>query len=98
MEHDRHNFLSFWTVFCPFTHLWIRKIKIFQKNEKNTGIYYHFTKINDSHIIYGSTDMECWTEYSVILDHRLPFELPQNPKDQNLEKMKEKPWRYHHFT
>ena len=19
MEHDRHNFLSFWTVFCPFT-------------------------------------------------------------------------------
>ena len=20
MEHDRHNFLSFWTIFCPFTH------------------------------------------------------------------------------
>ena len=33
-EHDRHNFLPFWTVFCPFTPLWTQKIKIFKKMEK----------------------------------------------------------------
>ena len=31
MEPDRHNFLSFWTVFCPFTPLTIQKIKILKK-------------------------------------------------------------------
>ena len=25
-EHDGHNFLLFWTVFCSFTHLWTQKI------------------------------------------------------------------------
>ena len=34
MERDRHNFLSFWTVFCPLTPLWTQKIKIFKKMEK----------------------------------------------------------------
>ena len=27
MERDRQNFLSFWTVFCPFTPLWTQKSK-----------------------------------------------------------------------
>ena len=27
MERDGHNFLSFWTVFCPFTSLTTQKIK-----------------------------------------------------------------------
>ena len=31
MEHNRHNFLSFWTIFCPFTPLWTQKIKILEK-------------------------------------------------------------------
>ena len=37
-----------------------RKSK-FWKNEKNTWIYYHFTSVylNDSHMMYGSWDMEC---------------------------------------
>ena len=34
MECNRQNFLSFWTVFCPFTPLWTQKIKIFKKVEK----------------------------------------------------------------
>ena len=33
-EYDWHAFLSFWTVFCPSTHLWAQKIKIFLKMEK----------------------------------------------------------------
>ena len=30
------------------------------------------------------------TEFFVILDHFLPFYLPNNPKNQNFEKMKKK--------
>ena len=31
MECERHNFLTFWTVFCPFTPPTTRKIKILKK-------------------------------------------------------------------
>ena len=36
--------------------LWTQKIKIFKKIGKNTGRYYHFTNINDSHMM---SDTEC---------------------------------------
>ena len=36
-EHDRHKFLSFWTIFCPFTPLW-KKIKIWKKRKKHLSI------------------------------------------------------------
>ena len=68
MERDRQNFLSFWTVFCPFTLRRppppppppsppSRKSK-FWKHEKNNWRYYHFTNITDCHIMHGSSDME----------------------------------------
>ena len=55
MEHDRHNFLSFCTVFCPFTPLTTQKIKIF-KNEKNTRniIILQMWNMNNNHMMYGS--------------------------------------------
>ena len=31
MEHNRQNFLSFWTIFCPFTPTWTQKIHILEK-------------------------------------------------------------------
>ena len=34
MERDEQNFLSFWTIFCPFTPLKTKKIKILKKWEK----------------------------------------------------------------
>ena len=34
----------------------------------------------------------------VILDYFLPFYPPNNPENQNFEKMKKNAWRYHHFT
>ena len=66
---DRHNFLSFWTVFCHFTPLWPQKIKFFKKMEKNTCRHHNFTNINDSHMMCGSSDMECNRQnFCVILD------------------------------
>ena len=41
---DRQNYLSFWAIFCPFTPLTTRKIKIL-KNEKNTWRYYRITHV-----------------------------------------------------
>ena len=35
MECDRQNFMSFWTIFCPFTPLKTRKIKILKNWKKN---------------------------------------------------------------
>ena len=34
MKHNRDNFLSFWTVFCPFTSPMDPEIKIFKGMEK----------------------------------------------------------------
>ena len=42
MEHDGQDFLSFWTIFCPFTPLTIRKIEIL-KERKKPWRYYLFT-------------------------------------------------------
>ena len=36
-----------------------------KKNGKNTSRYYHFIKINDSHIMYGSSDME-WNRHNFL--------------------------------
>ena len=41
---DGHNFLSFWTIFCPFTPLTTQKIKILKKGKKPWR-YYHFTHV-----------------------------------------------------
>ena len=54
IKHDRLNFLLVWTIFCPFTPLRAKKIKIFKKIEKSPRRYYHFTNINTSHMMYGS--------------------------------------------
>ena len=60
----------------------------FLKNSKNTSRYYRFTNINDSHVMYGSSDGVQWAEFFVILDQFLPFYAPNNPKNQNLKKWK----------
>ena len=57
MKYDRQIFLSFWTIFCPFTPLTTQNIKI----EKNPGdiIILHMYTINYNHMIYGSWDIKC---------------------------------------
>ena len=42
---DKFNcYFSFWAIFCPFTPLRAWKIK-FQKNEKSSWRYHHFTQM-----------------------------------------------------
>ena len=72
------DFLSFWTIFCPFTPLppplttW--KIKLLKKWKKKTTWRYHFTHAYDKWQSYDVWFLEYWvrwTEIFVILDHFL---------------------------
>ena len=45
MECDGQNFLSFWTVFCPFTPLTTQKIKILKKWKKHLEILSFYTSV-----------------------------------------------------
>ena len=54
-------------------------------------IILHMSNINDNHMMYGSWDIEHDRQDFVILDHFLPFYPPNNPKNQNFEKVKKTP-------
>ena len=61
MEDDGHNFLSFWTIFCPFTPLTTWKIKILKIKNK-AWIYHHFLQVyqkSSSYMLHCSWDMAC---------------------------------------
>ena len=61
MERHRQNLLSFWTVFCPFTPLTTRRIKILKKMRKTPGdiIILHKWNKNYDHILHCSWDTTC---------------------------------------
>ena len=77
-------FLSFWTIFYPFTPWQPKKAKIIKKEETNWR-YYYFTHVYHK----WKSPWTVWrTEFLVILDCFFPFYPPNNPKNQNLEKLK----------
>ena len=60
-EGDGQNFLSFWTLFSPFTSpLTTQKIKFWKKEKKTAEgiIILHMCTINENHMMYGSWDEE----------------------------------------
>ena len=90
MKHDRQNFLSFWTVFCPFIPLKNQKIKILKKWKKSQR-YYHFTHVFHKRQLYDVWFLRYragWTEFFLILDHFWRFYLPKNQKIKILKKWK----------
>ena len=80
-EHDRHNFLSFWTAIYL---LKTRKIKILKKWKESSGdvIILHMCSKNHDHIMYASWDIECKRQYFVIwvIFCSLPHYWPENLK------------------
>ena len=81
-------FLSFCVIFCPFTPLTIRKIKILRTWKKQMEIL-SWCMVPE---IWSATDRI----FLSFLDRFLPFYHLNYPENQNFEKIK-KPWRYHHF-
>ena len=101
MECNMHNFLSLLAIFCPFTQLLTPKINIWKKcQKKKTGdiILLQICSISEDHMMYVSWDTTHGRQFFVILGHFLHFDPPNNPKNQNFEKMKKNTWRHCHFT
>ena len=86
-------FCHFRPFFALLPHYWPQKLK-FGKNVKNTWRYYPFT-----HVHHKSRSYDVWflrykvqrTKFFVILGHFLPFDGPENPKNQNFEEIKKMP-------
>ena len=84
-------------LFChygPFFAFLPQKDKILKKWKKHLKIIIilQMFTINNSHIIYGFSDIEYnWQNFFVILDHFLHFYPTNNPKNQNFEKLKKAP-------
>ena len=101
MECDRQNFLSIWTVFCPFTPPDNPKNKNFEKMNKRRGdiIILHMCSIDENHRMYGPWYMEpdrqnflsFWTVFC-------PFTILTTAKIKILKNWKKNTWRYYHFT
>ena len=69
------NFLSFWTIFCPFTLLTTRKMKTLKKWKKTRGVLLLYTPCtrNKNHM-YDSWDMECHEQnFFIILEYFLSW-------------------------
>ena len=101
MKYDRHNFLSLWAIFCPFTPLLTPKIKIWNKCKNKPGdiILLDMCTINEDHMMYSSWDLRHnKLSFFLILGHFLPFDPPNNLKNHSFEKNKKDTWRYYHFT
>ena len=71
------SFLSFWAIFCLLTLLLTQKSKILKKRKPGDIITVLLLTTNDNHILHGP-----------FLPPSLP---PNNPENQNFEKMKKTP-------
>ena len=83
-------------IFCHLGPFFAKSEKSkFWKEQKNTWRYYRFP-----HVYHKWQSRDIWflrygawqTEFFVILDFFLPFYTPNNPKNQNFEKLKKMPW------
>ena len=84
MEHDKQNFLSFWTTFCHFTPKTTQNIKILKKIKKNMWRCHHFTQVYQKSWSYDTLFLRynAWQMKFLlfILGYFLPFYPPNNPK------------------
>ena len=64
-EWYRQKNLSFWAIFCPFTSLTTKKIKILKKMKILPGdiIILHMCTMNDNHMMYSFWDIKCNGQY-----------------------------------
>ena len=88
---ETDNSLSFWAIFCSFNPLKTLKIK-FGKIQKNVWIYNPFTNVHHKWRSYDAWFLRYkveQTEFFVFLGHFLPFDPPNNQKNQNFDKTKQ---------
>ena len=97
-------FLSFWTIFCPFTLLTAWKMNISKKWKKCLEISSFDTNVPKIMIIYYTVpEIWCVMDGIVIFHFGLFFVLLPTLTIQKIKiskkwKKKQNNWRYHHFT
>ena len=89
MEGNRQNFFVILDYFLPFYPSNNRENQNFEKmkNIPIDIIILHVCTINENHMMQGSWDMKLNRVFSHF-DHFLPFYSPNNPENQDFEKMK----------
>ena len=87
------EFFCHFGPFFPFEPPNNLKNQNFEEIKKKPGdiIILHFCTTNDDHMSNGSWDIKHDREFFVISDYFLPFYPPNNPENQNFEKMKKTP-------
>ena len=93
MECDRQNFLSFRSIFCPFTPLTTCKIKILEKWKKYQGVWSFYTCVPWMTII-GCMILDIWKVTVRIIWHFGSFFCPINPVTTQEIKILKK-WKKH---
>ena len=66
IKQDRQNFLSFWTVFCPFTPLTTQKIKILKNWKKHLEISSFYTSVPKIMIMSYTDRCNCYFSFWAI--------------------------------
>ena len=89
MECDRHSFLSSEAIFCSFTPLVTTKTKIYKKCKNCLEILSFYHKSRSYHVWFLRYKVQK-TEFFIILDHLLPFDPTNKPKNQTFEKIKKR--------
>ena len=97
--HDKQIFVIL-GHFLPFNFPNNLKNQNFEKMKKTHEdiIILHLHTTNDDHDVWFLRYGPRQTEFFVTLDYFLPFYHPNNPENQNFEKMKKYACRYCHFT
>ena len=97
MECGRQNFLSLWTIFCPFKPPPLPFLFL-PMDPENQNFEKTKNKLEDV-IIFGShmnMVFQIWSATDKIFCHSGPFSaLTNNPKNQNFEKMKKTMPNFH---
>ena len=93
MECDRQNFLSFRSIFCPFTPLTTCKIKILEKWKKHQEVWSFYTCVPWMTII-GCMVLDIWKVTVRIIWHFGPFFCSINPVTTQEIKILKK-WKKH---
>ena len=76
IKHDRQKFLSFWTIFCPFTPLTTQKIKIKKKWKMYLEISSFYKNVPKIMMICSTVpEMQCMTDVILIFYFGLFFAL-----------------------
>ena len=82
----RHDFLSFCDIFCSFTPLLTPKIKVQKNCKKHLEILSFFTCVED--YVWFLRYKVRQREFFVIFGFFQPFDIPNNPKNQDFKQMK----------